>query len=126
MKCVDIRGTPVAKASLWTIPDAEVRRLGSERIRYPCSPSSKRCALAGRFDPACGEANVLRHRLGSTVARLKLKEIDGALHVRWSMWLNSMQREELPGLDMLVVVSCAGDAVGWTITGAAWLRQLVS
>ena len=34
-------------------------------------------------------------RLGSTVARLKLKEIDGGLHKRWSMWLNSMQREEL-------------------------------
>src|ERR1041384_2868213 len=33
-------------------------------------------------------------RLGSTVARLKLKEIDGGLHKRWSMWLNSMQREE--------------------------------
>src|SRR5450759_2407849 len=34
------------------------------------------------------------HRLGSTVARLKLKEIDGGPHKRWSMWLNSMQREE--------------------------------
>ena len=33
-------------------------------------------------------------RLGSTVARLKLKEIDGGPHKRWSMWLNSMQREE--------------------------------
>src|SRR5436305_14521055 len=28
------------------------------------------------------------------VARLKLKEIDGGPHKRWSMWLNSMQREE--------------------------------
>ncbi len=34
------------------------------------------------------------HRLGSTVARLKLKEIDGGPHKRWSMWLNSMLREE--------------------------------
>ncbi len=34
------------------------------------------------------------HRLGSTVARLKLKGIDGGPHKRWSMWLNSMQREE--------------------------------
>ena len=33
-------------------------------------------------------------RLGSTAARLKLKEIDGDPHKRWSMWLNSMQREE--------------------------------
>ena len=34
------------------------------------------------------------HRLGSTVARLKLKEIDGGPHKRWMMWFNSMQREE--------------------------------
>ena len=33
-------------------------------------------------------------RLGSTVARLKLKGIDGDPHKRWSMRLNSMQREE--------------------------------
>jgi hypothetical protein len=34
------------------------------------------------------------YRLGSTVARLKLKGIDGGSHKRWSMWLNSKQREE--------------------------------
>src|SRR5438874_2700526 len=33
-------------------------------------------------------------RLGSTLARLKLKGIDGDPHKRWSMWFNSMQREE--------------------------------
>ena len=33
-------------------------------------------------------------RLGSTVARLKLKGIDGGPHKRWSMWFNSKQREE--------------------------------
>ena len=33
-------------------------------------------------------------RLGSTVARLKLKGIDGDPHKRWSMWFNSTQREE--------------------------------
>jgi hypothetical protein len=33
-------------------------------------------------------------RLGSTVARLKLKGIDGGPHKRWSMWFNSTQREE--------------------------------
>ncbi|KAA0041230.1 hypothetical protein E6C27_scaffold128G001970 [Cucumis melo var. makuwa] len=30
-------------------------------------------------------------RLGSTVARLKLKGIDGGLHKRWSIWFNSIQ-----------------------------------
>ena len=34
------------------------------------------------------------YRLGSTAARLKLKGIDGDPHKRWSMWFNSMQREE--------------------------------
>jgi len=33
-------------------------------------------------------------RLGSTVARLKLKGIDGGLHKRWSMWFNSTINEE--------------------------------
>ena len=28
-------------------------------------------------------------RLGSTVARLKLKGIDGDPHKRWSMWFNT-------------------------------------
>jgi hypothetical protein len=32
--------------------------------------------------------------LGTTVARLKLKGIDGDPHKRWSMWFNSMLREE--------------------------------
>ena len=40
-------------------------------------------------------------RLGSMVARLKLKGIDGGSHKRWSMWLNSRLRAEpYPGLDM--------------------------
>ena len=34
------------------------------------------------------------YRLRTTAARLKLKGIDGDPHKRWSMWLNSMQREE--------------------------------
>ena len=39
------------------------------------------------------------NRLGTTIARLKLKGIGGGPHKRWSIWLNSMQREEpYPGL----------------------------
>src|SRR3990170_3489526 len=33
-------------------------------------------------------------RLGSTIARLKLKGIDGDPHNRWSVWFNSRQSEE--------------------------------
>ena len=54
-------------------------------------------------------------RLGSMVARLKLKGIDGGSHKRWSMWLNSRLREEpYPGLDMRGLAGGnVGDAFGW-------------
>ncbi len=64
------------------------------------------------------------HRLGITVARLKLKGIDGGPHKRWSMWFNSTTRKTLPGLDIPIVpfgniwVSSAGSD-----TGAAWLSS---
>ena len=63
-------------------------------------------------------------RLGSTVARLKLKEIDGGLHKRWSMWLNSMQREE-----PYQALTCIGPTLKGVFpardrcTGAAWLSS---
>ena len=44
-------------------------------------------------------------RLGSTVARLKLKGIDGGPHKRWMMWFNSMQREK-PYLPLTCPESC--------------------
>src|SRR5215470_9882900 len=64
-------------------------------------------------------------RLGSTVARLKLKGIDGGPHKRWSMWFNSTQREE-PYQPLTCPVwareigpfSSAGGS-----TGAAWLSS---
>ena len=50
---------------------------------------------------SCRERNLLVtqltrevDRLGSTVARLKLKGIDGGPHKQRSMWFNSTQREE--------------------------------
>jgi len=49
-------------------------------------------------------------RLGSTIARLKLKESDGGPHKRWSMWFNSMQREE-PYLDLTSCESCRDTGV---------------
>ena len=64
------------------------------------------------------------HRLGSTAARLKLKEIDGGPHKRRSMWLNSMQREEpYPGL----TCGCKGvkaPRLRGRHTGAAWLSSV--
>ena len=62
-------------------------------------------------------------RLGSTVARLKLKGIDGDPHKQRSVWLNSMRREEpYQGL------TCArpSERSGFLRdrgTGAAWLSS---
>ena len=64
------------------------------------------------------------HRLGSTAARLKLKEIDGGPHKRRSMWLNSMQREE-PYLGLTSTANPlerGEEAI--RETGAAWLSSV--
>src|SRR6516225_3396465 len=78
----------------------------------------------------CPSVSPLTHeafRLGSTVARLKLKGIDGGPHKRWSMWFNSTQRAEpyqpltsrsrTPETEFF---SSAGPE-----TGAAWLSSAV-
>src|ERR1700722_10698274 len=64
-------------------------------------------------------------RLGSTVARLKLKGIDGGPHKRRSMWFNSKQRAEPyqlltwdDWLPEMAFISSAG-----VHTGAAWLSS---
>ena len=56
-------------------------------------------------------------RLGSMVARLKLKGIDGGSHKRWSMWLNSRLRAKpYPGLDMHGLrCGNASDAARWNV-----------
>src|SRR5204863_2250139 len=64
-------------------------------------------------------------RLGSTVARLKLKGIDGGPHKRWSMWFNSTQREE--PYQLLTCPVWAGEIPSFGSagrdTGAAWLSS---
>ena len=64
-------------------------------------------------------------RLGSTIARLKLKGIDGGPHKRWSMWFNSRQREEpYPGLTSTVGSRDGALPVYRNCeTGAAWLSS---
>ena len=68
----------MAKAAHWLVTDAEARKRGDQ---------------TGYRD---WETQLTREvdRLGSTVARLKLKGIDGGPHKRWMMWINSMQREK--------------------------------
>ena len=50
--------------------------------------------MLNRSTCAVSKLTRLVSRLGSMLARVKLKGIDGGPHKRWSMWFNSMQREE--------------------------------
>ena len=62
-------------------------------------------------------------RLGSTVARLKLKGIDGDPHKQRSVWFNSKQREEpYQGLTCLCTTERSVSLRGGS-TGAAWLSS---
>ena len=62
-------------------------------------------------------------RLGSTVARLKLKGIDGDPHKQRSVWFNSMRREEpYQGLTW-AGPSERSDCLRDQFTGAAWLSS---
>ena len=73
--------------------------------------------------PAVPELTRYAFRLGSTVARLKLKGIDGGPHKRWSMWFNSTQREEpYPGLKCKPK-SAKADSRKGACRGAAWLSS---
>ncbi len=58
------------------------------------------------------------------LARVKLKGIDGGPHKRWSMWFNSMIREEpYQGLTYTVKRVRAGCHFCGLYTGAAWLSS---
>src|SRR5260370_26869113 len=62
-------------------------------------------------------------RLGSTVARLKLKGIDGDPHKQRSVWFNSMRREE-PYQDLTWTGPCERSYfLRDQFTGAAWLSS---
>src|ERR687883_245068 len=79
----------------------------------------------GLHSPGVPSLTLLAFRLGSTVARLKLKGIDGGPHKRWSMWFNSTQREE--PYQPLTCPVWAGETPSFSSagrnTGAAWLSS---
>ncbi len=58
------------------------------------------------------------------LARVKLKGIDGGPHKRWSMWFNSMIREEpYQGLTCTWRLKRLSRPLGDGYTGAAWLSS---
>ena len=109
----------MAKARSWTSADAETRKLGEQTgLDTPVVLAVNDGHWVGG-SPMGSLPQRKREvpRLGSMVARLKLKGIDGGSHKRWSMWLNSRLREEpYPGLDMQGLGGGnAADAARWNL-----------
>src|SRR5579863_2829026 len=79
--------------------------------------------MCGVSTPCVSERTRSVVRLGSTVARLKLKGIDGDPHKQRSVWFNSKQREEpYQGL----TCPCTSErslSLRGEDTGAAWLSS---
>ncbi len=86
----------MAKAVRWAAPDAEARKPGERTgLDTPVVLAvNDGYYVSAVSTPLVPELTREVSRLGSTAARLKLKGIDGGPHTRWSMWFNSMQREE--------------------------------
>ena len=93
----------MAKAAFWTVSDTEARKLGERTgLDTPVVLAvNDGHWVGGSPMGSLPQGNREVPRLGSMVARLKLKGIDGGSHKRWRMWLNSRLREEpYPSLDM--------------------------
>ena len=93
----------MAKAAYWVSSDAEIRKLGERTgLDTPVVLAvNDGHWTVGSPMGAPSPRKLKVPRLGSMVARLKLKGIDGGSHKRWRMWLNSRLREEpYPSLDM--------------------------
>ena len=119
----------MAKAATWPKTDAEARKRGEQTgldTLVVHALNDENWTLGGiRLLVSKLTREVLR--LGSTLARVKLKGIDGGPHKRWSMWFNSMQREE-PYLALTCPESCrdAGVPSGIGTQVLHGCRQLVS
>ena len=115
----------MAKAASWDITDAQARKRGEQTgldtlVVHALNELTSCWEVKFSVTQPTREVN----RLGSTVARLKLKGIDGDPHKRWMMWINSMQREKpylpLTCQEALVMRVCPQGSLN---TGAAWLSS---
>ena len=86
----------MAKATIYTNTDAKVRKRGEQTglDTLVVHAVNGECSSSRVLTPAVTKLTHEALRLGSTVARLKLKEIDGDPHKQWIMWFNSMLREK--------------------------------
>ena len=93
----------MAKAGPWILADAETRKPGERTgLDTPVVLAvNDGHRVGGSPMGSLPQRKREVPRLGSMVARLKLKGIDGGSHKRWSMWLNSRLRAKpYPRLDM--------------------------
>jgi hypothetical protein len=109
----------VAKARSWTPTDVEARKPGE---RTGLDTPVVLAVNHGHWVEGSPMGSLPQRkrevpRLGSMVARLKLKGIDGGSHKRWSMWLNSRLRAKpYPGLDMHGLTGGnVGHAARWNV-----------
>ena len=84
------------KTGCWADTDAEARKPGEQTgLDTPVVLAlNDEYLVSGGLILRVPSLTFLVFRLGSTVARLKLKGIDGSPHKQWSMWFNSKLREE--------------------------------
>ena len=86
----------MAKALYWALPDAKRRKLkewlGLDTLVILAVNDGN--SLPSEIQRAVVKLTREVSRLGITLAKVKLKGIDGDPHKRWSMWFNSMQREK--------------------------------
>ena len=102
----------MAKAASWANTDAHARKRGEQTgldtlVVHALNDDDW---LLEELNPLVTQLTREVIRLGSTVARLKLKGIDGGPHKRWMMWFNSMQREK-PYLPLTCQERCRNAAV---------------
>src|SRR3546814_18084306 len=83
-------------AAIWTSTDTEARKRGEQTGLDTLVVHALNDAnwMLGAIWLSVSKLTRYVRRLGSTVARLKLKGIDGGPHQRVRMWFNPMQRED--------------------------------
>ena len=119
----------MAKAAIWSKNDVEARKRGEQTgldTLVVHALNDDHWTLGG-ISLLVSKLTREVIRLGSMRASVKLKGIDGGPHKRWSMWFNSMQREE-PYLVLTSMESCRDTGVpqGTMRQVLHGCRQLVS
>ena len=109
------------KTGCWANTDADARKPGEQTgLDTPVVLAlNDEYLVSGVLMLRVPSLTFLVFRLGSTLARVKLKGIDGDSHKQWSMWFNSIQRVE-PYQGLTCSAKLWKHSGGYPDTGAAW------